>query len=477
MLGLEELYEINKNGKIIEPNPGITHIGYGVDLFDCKKKLRPINIEDRVRSGQMGVFGTTRVGKSRLLEHIVEQDIKKGYNVVVLDPKGDTELFSKVVQSACEAGRLDEIMLLTPIYPDHSIKLDPLANYYILDELVDHVVSGIKAKEDYFIAIASEVTQAIVTGLAIEHAHDNKGIPLQINFNDIKHLSDHTSLKDFKTKLALRTDIPELAEVCSTIDQIVASSSDYFAKVAGSLRTTLTALSFGNTGKIIGKSYVNEFVRRFENNESVILYCNTGALLARRTAHIVGRVLISMIQSMVGRFFSSGRKLNPPLCIHMDEGHNALFLGVQELFNKAGGANAWVTFYTQSLAQMTYEVGPEATGSIMDNFNTTLFFLVNNPETAQYMEDLSPFIQKGQAMLQTGGGITLRNTEEKRILAHKVTSLEKRYFYLKSYSNFYKGITADVSERYVDVEFPDLINSADDIMQTNNFYKDAAAVG
>ncbi len=93
------------------------------------------------------------------------------------------------------------------------------------------------------------------------------------------------------------------------------------------------------------------------------------------------------------------------------------------------------------------------------------------------MEDLSPFIQKGQAMLQTGGGITLRNTEEKRILAHKVTSLEKRYFYLKSYSNFYKGITADVSERYVDVEFPDLINSADDIMQTNNFYKDAAAVG
>ena len=184
-----------------------------------------------------------------------------------------------------------------------------------------------------------------------------------------------------------------------------------------------------------------------------------------------------MIQSIVGLFFSSGRKLNPPLCIHMDEGHNALFLGVQELFNKAGGANAWVTFYTQSLAQMTYEVGPEATGSIMDNFNTTLFFLVNNPETAQYMEDLSPFIQKGQAMLQTGGGITLRNTEEKRILAHKVTSLEKRYFYLKSYSNFYKGITADVSERYVDVEFPDLINIADDIMQTNNFYKDAAAVG
>jgi len=58
-------------------------------------------------------------------------------------------------------------------------------------------------------------------------------------------------------------------------------------------------------------------------------------------------------------------------------------------------------------------------------------------------------------------------------MAHKVTSLEKRYFYLKSYSNFYKGITSDVSERYVDVEFPDLIKSAEDIIQSSNYYKDA----
>jgi len=75
-------------------------------------------MNDADRSGHFGCFGTTRVGKTRLIENIVEQDIRKGYNVVVIDPKGDTELFSKIVQVAAESGRLEEVMLLTPIYPD-----------------------------------------------------------------------------------------------------------------------------------------------------------------------------------------------------------------------------------------------------------------------------------------------------------------------------------------------------------------------
>ena len=163
---LNELLEINKNGSI-KNNNAITLIGRGVNLADISEEMI-ISIKDEDRSGHFGCFGTTRIGKTRLIENIVEQDIRKGYNVVVIDPKGDVELFSKMVQVAAESGRLAEIMLLTPIYPDCSIMLDPLAYYYMEDELVDHVISGIRAKEDYFIAIASEVSQAVVSGLALQ---------------------------------------------------------------------------------------------------------------------------------------------------------------------------------------------------------------------------------------------------------------------------------------------------------------------
>jgi hypothetical protein len=446
---LEKLLKINNKGKTIK-NPGKTILGTGVDLNDISKVI-PLSIQDADRSGHFGVLGTTRVGKTRLIESIIEQDIRKGYNVAIFDPKGDLDLLNKVVQVAAESGRLEECMLLTPIFPEHSIMLDPLAYYYMEDELVDHAISGIKAKEDYFIAIAQEVTQVVVAGLALRAR--NRGEALNINFHDVKVRSDYVSLKRFLDAMKME---PGGQEICQNIEQILTSPQDFFSKVSSSLRTTLSALTTGSTGQIIGKCYQNEFVRRFEHGERVILYCNTGSMLARRTAHIIGRVLLSMIQSMVGRFFLSGRKIDPPLCIHMDEGHNMLYTGIQELFNKGGGANVWVHFYTQSIAQVEEEIGREATKSMLDNINTWIYMLVNHPETARYVEESSPLIKRFAPILSFGGGISVREMEENQVLSHKVLTLPKRHFFMRTYGRYYKGMTNDVAPAYVDIRPPSL---------------------
>ena len=184
-MSLEKLRTINENAKKAgkdkpRPNDGLTHLGKGVNMDDISKVV-DISISDADRSGHLGCFGTTRVGKTRLIENIIEQDIRKGYNVVVIDPKGDGELFSKIVQVAAESGRLDDVMMLTPIFPDVSIMLDPLAYYYMEDELVEHIISGIKAKEDYFIAIAQEVSQAVIAGLALEARCSQEEIEHQLS--------------------------------------------------------------------------------------------------------------------------------------------------------------------------------------------------------------------------------------------------------------------------------------------------------
>ena len=86
-----------------------------VELFE------DVVIEDDVRSGHLGCFGTTRIGKTKLIENLVCQDIAKGYNVVVIDPKGDTELYCRIIQTCVDYGRLDDLMMLTPIYPECSL--------------------------------------------------------------------------------------------------------------------------------------------------------------------------------------------------------------------------------------------------------------------------------------------------------------------------------------------------------------------
>ncbi len=448
-MSLEKLREINKSneGKVLI-NDEVTHLGRGVNMNDISNEI-DIAINDADRSGHFGCFGTTRVGKTRLVENIIEQDIRKGYNIVVIDPKGDAELFSKIAQIAAESGRLEEVMMLTPIFPNLSIMLDPLAYYYMEDELVEHIISGIKAKEDYFIAIAQEVSQVVISGLALQARI--KGEKLNINFLDVKVRSDWNNLKKFRNTLAFLAGSEDLVV---SMDQILSSPPDFFSKVSSSLRTTLSALTTGSTGQIIGKSLVNEFVKRIEEGSGVILFCNTGSMLSRRTAHIIGRVLVSMIQSMLGRTFASGRKLTPPLCLHIDEGHNILYSGIQELFAKGGGANVWLHFYTQSIAQIEEEIGPEATRSIVDNINTWLYMLVNHPDTAQYVEDSSPMKRKFSPILSFGGGISMRETEEKQILAAQILQLPKRKFYMRSYGKLYKGMTADVSPQYVSVTLP-----------------------
>ncbi|HRR40025.1 MAG TPA: TraM recognition domain-containing protein [Syntrophales bacterium] len=454
--GLSALFAINdkhaQHKKYLRS--GITHLGWGVNLKDLEKEI-DISIPDSERSGHFGCFGTTRIGKSKLMEYIIEQDIKKGYNVVVIDPKGDPELLGRCCQAAAECGRLRELMMLNPIFPDCSIMLDPLAYYYMEEELVNHVISGIKAKEDYFIAVAQEVSHAVIAGFAFKqrakNAREGTNDPLVINFHDVKNNSSWHTLSLFKETLK---HLPGSEDLVAGIDMILSSPQDFFAKVSSSLRTTLSALTSGTTGRIIGKAKYNEFVRRIEAGEGVILFCNTGSMLTDRTAHIIGRVLLSMIRSMVGRIFASGRKLNPPLCLHLDEGHNILYRGVQELFNKGGGANVWVHFYTQSISQMDEEVGPQVTTSIIDNINTWMYMLVNHPDTAQHMEDASPTIRKYQSILSFGGGMSLREVEEKQIKASKVLQLPKRHFYLRTYGELYRGITHDVSPLMVEIQMP-----------------------
>ena len=92
----------------------------------------------------------------------------------------------------------------------------------------------------------------------------------------------------------------------------------------------------------------------------------------------------------------------------------------------------------------------------MDNLNHWIYMRVNHPETAEYMENTSPPVKLFSPVLSFGGGISVREKEEKMIMGHRVIQLEKRQFYMRSDGKLYKGITADTSPAYVTVRFPDI---------------------
>ena len=437
--------------KLKRSRPGNeTVLGAGCPLDDPLQIVQ-VTWPDEYRKGHFFCFGTTRIGKTRLMELMIEQDIRKGYSVVVVDPKGDIDLFSKIVQVAAETDREDELMLITPIYPQYSLKIDPLAYYYMPEEIVSHVISGIKAREEFFINVAYETTLVIVLSLLL--FAKVKGERPLLNFKAIKERASYPDLEKLKEALkGLNT--PESGEILDALNQVLSSPMDFFAKVSSSLRTVLTALTAGSVGEIIGKAEANRFIKRLEEGKRIILVVQTGSLLTRKTAHIVARVFLSMIQSFVGRLYASGRKVSPPMALYIDEASNVFYVGVEDLFNKAGGADVWVHAFTQSIADIAAEIGETNARKILDNTNTKLFMRVNDPKTAEYISLYSGDKRRFSPILSLGGNISVREMEEPRVRPEEILNLQRREFVFFSFDGAFKGKVARVPRPRVMVEYP-----------------------
>jgi len=430
-----------------------THIGTGVHL-DHPQAVMELGFPDSYRKGHFWCFGTTRVGKTRIMEHIIEQDIRKGYSVVAIDPKGDIDLFSKITQVADDSGRLDDLMLITPIFPQYSAIIDPLSSYYMPEELVAHITAGVAiGREPYFFGVAYEVSLVVVQALIM--LAEVAGRKPSFNLNDIKNHISHQDLERLKDKIDY-INTPEAKQLSLDMQKILSTPADYYSKVASSLRVALTELTSGNVGKIIGKADENRFIERLEQGKGIILAVQLGSLLTKRAAYTAGKVIISMIQAFVGRVYSSGRNVQPSLVLHIDEAQSVLYQGIEDLFAKAGGAGVYIHGYCQSISQLYAEVGEDRANTILDNCNTKLFMRVPDAHTASYVSEHLGEERRFSPIISVGGGLSIRETEEVRIKHTEILNMAPRELFLITYSGTYKGKTATVQEGTLKVIFPDL---------------------
>jgi len=92
-----------------------------------------MNIADRI--GHTLVLCTTRVGKTRLADLLIAQDIRRGEVVIVFDPQGDIDLLRRVYAEAKRAGREGRLFMLHLGHPDLSARYNPVGNFSRITEV------------------------------------------------------------------------------------------------------------------------------------------------------------------------------------------------------------------------------------------------------------------------------------------------------------------------------------------------------
>jgi len=276
----------------------------------------------------------------------------------------------------------------------------------------------------------------------------------RFNFNEVKDVVSFTDLETLQKQVESLGSEPHIIQIAKDLQKIVKSGPDYYNKVSSSLRVALMELTSGNIGEIIGKARGNPVIERLENGKRIILVAQVGSLLTNKAAFTVGKVLLSMFQSFVGRTFASGGKCSPPLEIMMDEAQNILYYGIEDFFAKAGGANVHLHGFSQSVNQIFARIGKEFGNSVLDNTNNKLFMRVPDVETAEYAAKHFGTVRQMTSMMSTSGILNVREVEDDRVKPEDLLNLRPREFFMMNYEGIYYGETQTTSNRYIDIKYP-----------------------
>ena len=369
-----------------------------------KKKEQPLVLPWSELVGHVLIGGTTRSGKTRLLEVILSEAIRGPGTVIVIDPKGDAEL---LIRAATEARRMDrQFAFFSPASPECSSSFNPFSMCSNTTELAARVQAlmpggGGMAKGDPFF---TEYPLAVVEKIgAAQHAVGEKWT--------IKGLNAATTLvPPFENLLARylarqvgnrkdkNRDLPDLETLITEYRLRQASDRDlladaliddhekprdHFVQVTANLVPAFRGVTGGEMDRLLSSSDPDLTWDGVVEKRKVV-YFAMSSLMFGEVANRIGRVILQDLIGFLGRRYARDDPAKmTPLTILIDEFSNVAYPGFIDALNKGGGARANIMLAMQSLADPEASMGKDGTQRVLDNLNTRIWFRLTDDATAK----------------------------------------------------------------------------------------------
>lgn len=438
------------------PDLGGSPILHGVGFQE-----RPITLRQSERNGHLLVLGTTRVGKTRLLELLASQDIHAGYVVIVIDPKGDAELMLRLYAEAKRAGRLDQFYIFHLGYPSISARYNGIGSFSRITEVATRATNPLPSSgnsaafKEFSWRFSNIVAQAqVALGRVPTYdtlLRDVTGIdPL---FMDYAHLalarevaegraegwrgrweSLQGDIANPKAKYplprALQDRDPGLAAMVVLIKELriadgvlaglaaaVSYEKSFYEKIIASLGPFLEKLTTGQLAKLISPDYFDPSDPRpvFDWMQIIrqggIVYVGLDALSDSVVATAVGNAMLADLASVGGKLYKTGldphredgKIILPTVCLHADEVNEIAGPEFIPMVNKLGGSGFRITAYTQSMSDFEAKLGDRARANqIIDNFNHVVMLRVRSAATANLVAEQVPQVDVATLTLVSG---------------------------------------------------------------------------
>ena len=432
---------------------GITVVGPGIRLYDGvqrkamdvdelkREKVRLAALSAKDRSVHAAVVAGTGGGKTYTASWLVRQDLREGYSLVLVDPKGDSDFLDFLVQEALLSNRLQDLVFITPYWSEVSDPFNPLLGYDSVDEaqaVVSAVISyQVPASGDavFFRRYGERISRAILSVLLPLYKQGRRGAP---TWRDIVLYSAEEKLGSL---IAQAREL-RLESVVTTIEDLLASGPKY-----GQFRQTLTTaldpfIASETASRVLGADR-NVIAERVRANRPFIAYVRTESLSDPDMASGMVLAVIGALKALSAAFLRRGAVIQPSIRLHVDEAYRALFKGFEDVLDKGRSAGLHATLYFQDYSQLVQQVGRDLARTMLANMKTVLFFQVVSRETSELISELLPSTEKVAPMLlfSSGAQQQARASVRDQNLVEETEGiyLREREFILKTPRDVWRG--------------------------------------
>ncbi|MDR1936780.1 MAG: type IV conjugative transfer system coupling protein TraD, partial [Candidatus Accumulibacter sp.] len=410
------------------------------------------------RVGHTLVLGTTRVGKTRLAELFITQDIRRKVDgqhevVIVFDPKGDADLLKRMYVEAKRAGREGEFYVFHLGWPDISARYNAVGRFGRISEVASRIAGQLSGEgnsaafREFAWRFVNIIARALVElgqrpdylliqrhvinidALFIEYAQhffartEPKAwevvVQLESRLND-KNIPRHMTGRE-KRVVALEQYLSQVRIYDPVLDGLrsaVRYDRTYFDKIVASLLPLLEKLTTGKIAQLLAPNYsdlkdprpIFDWMQVLRKRG--IVYVGLDALSDAEVAAAVGNSMFADLVSVAGHLYKFGiddglpgasAQARVPIDLHADEFAELMGDEFIPLVNKGGGAGVQVTAYTQTLSDIEAKIGNRAkAGQVVGNFNNFFMLRVRETATAELLTKQLPKVEVYAATLMSG---------------------------------------------------------------------------
>ncbi len=432
----------------LNPVRPLPPVGGNPALHGIEPDEKDVTLALGERVGHTVVYGTTRVGKTRLAELLVTQDIRRGEVTIVFDPKGDADLMKRVWAEAHRAGRGDELYIFHLGWPEISARYNAVGRFGRVSEVASRVAGQLSGEgnsaafrefawrfvniiaralvalgerpdytlimryvnniADLYIRYAEKIIQAQLPALQTQIENNQQVLGEDDVPRNMQGQPDALRIWAIEVALSSEEGKKLYDPILDELRSAVRYDRTYFDKIVASLLPLLEKLTTGKTAELLSPDYQDiDDTRPIFDWEQIIrkkavVYVGLDALSDSEVASAVGNSMFADLVSVAGHIYKHGINAGLPggkegkslINLHCDEFNELMGDEFIPLINKGGGAGMQVTAYTQTSSDIEARIGNAAkTAQVQGNFNNLIMLRVRENRTAELLTTQLPQVE------------------------------------------------------------------------------------